>query len=120
MLVKEVIDAVKSSAAVKVYVQNIMTQPGETEGYTAVDHVNALIEHCGGVLFSRVLINNRLPSPEMLKRYEAERASLVEVDRAKLRSMGFNVVEHDLLAEDGVIRHDPDRLAKAVFDMAFS
>jgi uncharacterized cofD-like protein len=94
-----------------------MTQPGETEGFSAVDHVEALAEHCGGVLFPKVLINNRLPSSEMLKRYEAERASLVDVDRPKLGSLGLNVVEHDLLAEDGVIRHDPDRLAKAVFDM---
>jgi uncharacterized cofD-like protein len=117
MLVKEVINTVKSSPAVKVYVQNIMTQPGETDGYSAVEHVQALADHCGGVLFSNVLINNRLPSGEMLKRYEAEHATLVEVDHARLRSMGLQVVEHDLLAEDGVIRHDPDRLAKAVFEM---
>jgi uncharacterized cofD-like protein len=117
MLVRGVINAVKASPAVKVYVQNIMTQPGETEGYSAVEHVQALAEHCGGLLFSNVLLNNRLPSAEMLKRYEAERATLVEVDYARLQSMGLQVVEHDLLAEDGVIRHDPDRLAKAVFEM---
>jgi uncharacterized cofD-like protein len=117
MLIKEVMHAVKASPAVKVYVQNIMTQPGETDGYSAVDHVQALADHCGGILFSNVLINNRLPSAEMLKRYEVEHATLVEVDHLRLRSMGLKIVEHDLLAEDGVIRHDPDRLAKAVFEM---
>jgi uncharacterized cofD-like protein len=117
MLVKEVIGAVRESNAVKVYIQNIMTQPGETEGYSAADHVLALAEHCGDILFPNVLINNRQPSPEMLKRYEAERAGVVDVDRAKLLALGLNVVEEDLLAEDGVVRHDPDRLAHAVFDM---
>ena len=117
MLVKEVIGAVRASKAVKIYIQNIMTQPGETEGYSAADHVLALAEHCGDMLFPNVLINNRLPSPEMLKRYEAERAGVVDADRAKLLAMGLNVVEEDLLAEDGVVRHDPDRLAHVVFDM---
>jgi uncharacterized cofD-like protein len=117
MLVHEVIGAVRTSKAVKIYVQNIMTQPGETEGYSAADHVQALADHCGGILFPNVLVNNRMPSPEILKRYEAERASVVEVDHPKLLTLGLNVVEEDLLAEDGVIRHDPDRLARAVIQM---
>jgi uncharacterized cofD-like protein len=117
MLVTGVIDAVRASKAVKIYIQNIMTQPGETEGYSAVDHVLALAGHCGGTLFPNILVNNRMPSPEMLKRYEAERAALVDVDHAELRALGLNVVEEDLLAEDGNIRHDPDRLAKVVFEM---
>jgi uncharacterized cofD-like protein len=117
MLVKEVIGAVCESTAVKIYIQNIMTQPGETEGYSAAQHVLALADHCGGILFPNVLVNNKLPSAEMLKRYEKERATPVEVDRPKLQALGLNVVEHDLLAEDGVIRHDPDRLARAVFEM---
>jgi uncharacterized cofD-like protein len=118
MLVREVIDAVCASNAVKVYVQNIMTQPGETEGLSTADHVAALAAHCGGtMLFPNILINNRMPSAEMLKRYEAERASLVEVDHDRLHASGLNVVERDLLAEDGVIRHDPDRLASAVLEI---
>ena len=117
LLVNEVIEAVCASKAVKIYIQNIMTQPGETEGYSAAHHVLALADHCGGILFPNVLVNNRLPSAEMLKRYELERATLVEIDRQTLGDLGLNVVEYDLLAEDGVIRHDPDRLAQAVFDM---
>lgn len=117
MLVKEVIDAVRRSSAAKLYIQNIMTQPGETEGYSAADHAQALAEHCGGNLFSNVLVNNRTPSAEMLRRYEAEHSGMVHVDRARLEAMGLNVVEHDLLTEDGKIRHDPDRLARAVFEI---
>ncbi len=117
MLVKQVIEAVRASDAIKVYVQNLMTQPGETEGYSAADHVEALAEHCDGILFPNILVNNRLPSTEMLQRYEAERSSPVQLDYARLHAMGLNIVERDLLAEDRVIRHDPDRLATAVLKM---
>ena len=118
MLIKQVIAAVRAARAPKIYIQNIMTQPGETEGYTAADHVCALAEHCDGVLFTNVLLNQRMPSAQILRRYESERATLVVTDHERLQALGLNVVERDLLAEDGVIRHDPDRLAAAVFEMA--
>jgi len=118
MLVNGVVDAVKASRGSKIYVQNIMTQPGETEGFSAADHVQALAEHCDGLLFPNILLNNRMPCAETLRRYEAEHAAVVHTDHARLHAMGLNIVERDLLAEDGVIRHDPDRLAGAVFDIA--
>jgi uncharacterized cofD-like protein len=117
MLVKQVIEAIRASYATKVYVQNIMTQPGETEGYSAADHVQALVDHCNGILFPNILVNNRLPSAELIKRYEAERAGVVPIDHARLGAMGLNIVERDLLSEDGKIRHDPDLLAAAVLGM---
>ena len=118
MLVKEVINAVRASHATKIYIQNIMTQPGETDGYSAADHVQALTDHCGGVLFPNVLLNSDVPSPTILKKYDAEKAGLVRADIERLRALGLKTLERDLLAEDGVIRHDPDRLAQAVFEMA--
>jgi uncharacterized cofD-like protein len=118
MLVHEVIGAVRASSAVKIYIQNIMTQPGETDGYSAADHVQALAEHCGGILFSSVLLNNGIPSAGMLEPYRAEHSALVEIDRDKLLGLGMNIVERDLLTQDGMIRHDPDKLARAVMEMA--
>jgi len=118
MLLSEVTHAIRASRATKIYIQNIMTQPGETDGYSAADHVTALAEHCGGVLFSTVLLNSAVPSAEILKRYELEGALLVNSDHDRLQQMGLTIVERDLLAQDGVIRHDPDRLADAVFDIA--
>jgi uncharacterized cofD-like protein len=118
MLVHEVIGAVRASSAVKIYIQNIMTQPGETDGYSAADHVQALAEHCGAILFPIVLLNNGIPSAGMLEPYKAEHATLVEIDRDKLLELGMNVVERDLLTQDGMIRHDPDKLARAVMEMA--
>jgi len=118
MLVNEMINSIRASRATKIYIQNIMTQAGETDRYSASDHVEALAEHCGGILFPNVLLNNGRPSPEILRKYTAEHAALVATDRDRLRSLNLRLVERDLLAEDGVIRHDPDRLARAVFLMA--
>jgi uncharacterized cofD-like protein len=114
ILVDQVISALRASKATKVYIQNIMTQPGETDGFTAADHVEALAEHCDGILFPNILLNNAMPSPEILEKYSAENATVVDIDRERLRSLGLKLMERDLLAQDGVIRHDPDRLAKAV------
>jgi uncharacterized cofD-like protein len=118
LLVNGVINAIRASRATKIYIQNIMTQPGETVHYSAADHVEALAQHCGGMLFPNVLVNNGKPSPEILKKYSAENATLVDIDRNRLRQLDLRVVERDLLAEDQKIRHDPDRLARAVFLMA--
>jgi uncharacterized cofD-like protein len=118
LLVREVVAAIHESPAIKIYIQNIMTQPGETVGYSAADHVKALSDHCDGLIFPNILVNNREPSSSILKKYDAERAALVDIDTDRLRSLQLNIVERDLLAEDGVVRHDPDRLARAVFEMA--
>src|SRR5204863_5385110 len=88
MLVNEVINAVRASSAVKIYIQNIMTQPGETETYSAADNVEALAQHCGGILFSNILLNNGKPSPEISKKCGAAHAGLVETDRDRLHPPG--------------------------------
>jgi hypothetical protein len=63
-------------------------------------------------------VNNAIPSPQLLARYQAEGAALVTIDRERLKSMGLECMEYGLLAEDGVIRHDPDLLARAVYRIA--
>lgn len=119
LLVTKIVDAIHSSPARKIYIQNIMTQPGETTGLSVADHVEALVGHSGGKpLFSRILVNNAIPSADLLTTYRAEGAELVTIDRARLISMGFECLEYSLLAEGRVIRHDPDLLAKAVYTVA--
>jgi uncharacterized cofD-like protein len=119
LLVREIAQTIQESPATKIYIQNIMTQPGESDNYGVADHILALMDHCdGNLLFSNVILNSGLPSPDILKRYEAEGAAPVYFQREQLTRMGLKVMERDLLAEDRVIRHDPDRLARAVFEMA--
>lgn len=118
LLVEKIVDAVERSQAQKIYIQNIMTQPGESDGLSAADHVEALVRHCHNkLLFSRILLNDTVPSSDLLQRYAAEGAMMVKPDKSRLVSMGLECLEHDLLAEDHVIRHDPDKLARALYAM---
>ena len=118
LLVEKIVDAVEAAAAQKIYIQNIMTQPGESDDLSVAEHIEALVCHSRGkLLFSRILINNAIPSSELLRKYEDEGAALVKNDRERLASMGLESIECDLLAEDHVIRHDPDKLARALYDM---
>lgn len=118
LLVENIVDAVERAAARKIYVQNIMTQPGETDGMSAADHVEALVCHSRGkLLFSRILLNNEVPSTELLEKYEGQGAVLVDNDTERLSSLGLECIEHRLLAKDTVIRHDPALLARAVYSM---
>lgn len=117
LLAEGIVPAIQRSQASKIYVQNLMTQPGETDGYSVADHVRVLADHCSGLLFPTILLTNRAPSPENLKRYEAEHSYPVEIDSGALRHLGVKIIERDLLAEDGVIRHDPAKLAQAIFEI---
>ncbi len=119
LLVRELVPTIREATATKIYIQNIMTQPGETEDYTVTDHILALIDHCSGeLLFPNIILNSGVPSTEIMRRYEADHATLTRFNRESLTGMGLRIMERDLLAEDGVIRHDPDHLALAVLEMA--
>jgi uncharacterized cofD-like protein len=118
LLAKEVVDTIRESSATKIYIQNIMTQPGETTDYRVGDHIQKLIEHSNGrLLFPNVIINSGVPSAEVLRRYEEDGSTVVRFNRDNLATMGIRIMERDLLAEDRVIRHDPDRLARAILEM---
>jgi 2-phospho-L-lactate transferase/gluconeogenesis factor (CofD/UPF0052 family) len=96
-----------------------MTQPGETDAMSAADHVQALMRHCSGrLLFPRILLNTAPPSADLLAKYQAEGAALVDVDRERLAAMGMECIERELIAEDGVIRHDPDLVGRAIYKLA--
>ena len=98
-----------------VYVSNAMTQPGETGGFAASDHVRAISEHLGPVV-TDVLVHSGAFSPGVLARYEAEEATPVAGDFGVMRGMGLRVRAADVLSHDdrAGVRHDPDRLAEEV------
>jgi uncharacterized cofD-like protein len=110
-----VTEAMEDFAGPVIYVANVMTQQGETGGFTVSDHVRAITEHVGPVITDVLVHSGDLP-PGTLARYEAEDAGPVLIDREKLRGMGLRVKERDLLSKqssDG-IRHDPGLLAREV------
>jgi uncharacterized cofD-like protein len=119
LLVSRIAEQIARSRATRVYVGNLMTQPGETRGYSAAEHIEAIIQHAGGNIFDFAVLNNKpFPLP-MRKRYAAEGAEPVVNDLAKIRALGVIPVCVPLLqAEDGVARHDADRLSRLLLDLA--
>jgi uncharacterized cofD-like protein len=119
LLVERIVASIEASPATKIYVQNIMTQPGETDGMSTADHIEALVRHSSGKhLFSSIVVNNAVPPDDLLRKYHAEGAELVAIDRIRLTDLGMQCSEYDLLARGSAIRHDPNRLAQAVLRTA--
>jgi uncharacterized cofD-like protein len=96
---------------------NLMTQPGETNGMSALDHLDAIERHAGGGLIDCVLVNSTPLPADPLELYEATGASPVAVDAGAFAARGVPVVEASLLAEGDLIRHDATRLGRAVVAM---
>ena len=116
LLVNGVPEAIGASDALKVYICNIMTQDGETEGYTAADHLKALLDHGAKVDFC--LANSAQVGAGLLERYRAEDAAPLVVDRDRIAAMGVGLEERPLASESGdFARHDPDKLAAAVLEV---
>jgi uncharacterized cofD-like protein len=118
LLVHGIAREIARSRAVKVLICNLMTQPGESRGYSAADHVRALHQHAGRKLFDHVVLNTGLLSPDLLRRYAAERAAPVEVDLDAVRKLGVKPLCANLLVEDRVARHSPGRLARMLLSLA--
>ena len=118
LLVEGVVEAICRSEALKIYVCNIMTQEGETEGYTAADHVEALLSHGAPGLVDLCLANSAPVRPGLVEKYREEDAAPILVDRERIRAMGLELEEYPVASEGGdYARHDPDRLAAAVLDV---
>lgn len=118
LLIPAIRQAVATSRARVVLVLNLMTQPGETEGMTGLDHLAALEQHAGTGLVDVVLANSTHLPPARLALYAAIGAEPVALDPAAIRARGVELVEADLLAEGELLRHDPVKLAAAVLALA--
>jgi uncharacterized cofD-like protein len=115
LLIKEITQEIAKSEAIKVYVCNVMTQPGETDGYSVSDHIQALLKHSHAQIMDYCVVNNGEVPAEILKRYSEDNSLLVVNDRKKIESLGYRVVEEDFsMIQDGVIRHDAEKLAKII------
>ncbi|HTW83664.1 MAG TPA: gluconeogenesis factor YvcK family protein [Candidatus Sulfotelmatobacter sp.] len=113
LLVDRVAREIEASNAVKIYVCNVMTQPGETDGYTAADHVRALTQGSDAKLCDVAIVNDELPR-KLRDAYAVEGQLPVRVDEDALRALGVRVVKADVISETLTVRHDPDRLAAVV------
>ena len=117
LLVCGIPQAIRDSAATKVYICNLMTQANESLGRTAADHIRALYDHASCRLFDYALINRQPVSEELKAKYSLEGASQIVVDLEAIEALGVCPVLGDYLFEDGVARHNTDQLAKDLLDL---
>jgi uncharacterized cofD-like protein len=116
LLIPEIANAIAKSKAPRIYVANLMTQPGETAGYALADHLRAIQEHVPQRVVDWVVANRQKVSPEIARRYRSQGAEPVVVDIPSLQRLGVRVMLDDLLEEHAVIRHDAKRLMRLLFE----
>lgn len=117
LLVDGVADALKKSKAIKIYICNVLTQPGETDRYTASQHAKAILDHTGHGAIDYVLVNST-PIPEEMWRDTG--ATPVEIDEDKVNALGMGLIKADLMSTREIGRHDPDKLCAAVMEIIYS
>lgn len=118
LLVRELADAIARSRARVVLVMNLMTEPGETDGYSAAAHLAAIRHHARQVPIHDVLMNVTPVPPELAERYAADGAEPVAADAEGVGALGSCPVLLDLLSVGSMARHDPAKLARALLDLA--
>ncbi len=117
LLVPGIPEAIRESKAIKAYVCNVMTQPGESDAFTAAEHVLAIEANVTHRLFDYVLVNNQLPSSNTLEKYRDKDQYPVEADIDRIRAMGFKIVRGDYMSESDFVRHDPSRVAESLIKL---
>jgi uncharacterized cofD-like protein len=111
LIVDGVGKAMRNKRSLKIYICNIMTQQGETDGYKVSDHIKAMFAHAGEGILDYVIANNKAPSRDVAKRYAREKAYPVEIDRHEIQRLGVKLIEGALFDDGKFIRHSPEILA---------
>jgi uncharacterized cofD-like protein len=117
LLVPEIAEAIAKTSVPRIYVCNIMTQPGETVGYSVADHIRAIDQACGQPLFDAVLVHRKVPSAQSLINYAQVGSHPVFLDRDAVGKLGRRIVLSNVMDEDedtNWVRHNPERLARVL------
>ncbi len=116
LLVNGVAKAIKENTGLKVYISNIMTEPGQTDEYSVSDHLNAIIEHCGKGIVDYCIYDTGEVVPEYIKKYNLEGQDLVYPDIDKVK--GITYLQRNLsMISNGCIRHDPELVAESIIGL---
>ena len=124
LLVKGVVDAIEKSKAPKVYISNIMTQPGETDDYNVLEHINAIVRHTNKNIIDYIISNNEILDRQLLERYQNDGANQVLLDNEQikvLKSKGIKFIEENLIEnKNNYIRHDANHISDILINLALS
>jgi uncharacterized cofD-like protein len=119
LLVPGIREAVLASKAFKIYICNVMTQPGETDGYGAYDHVKALIDHVGKQFLDYVIVNDQEISDEQKRMYRAKGQEYVTPDVQQIEQLGIKPIPTRLISKEDMVRHDPQKLAMVLISLIY-
>jgi uncharacterized cofD-like protein len=115
LLVKGMSESIRSSRAYKIYICNIMTQPGETDHFTASDHLQVIYDHVGGRLIDLMMINHEVPPLSIQQQYAKHNQHMVSLDLEQMQKLGCAVITDNLLLYRSVLRHDGNRISQHAF-----
>lgn len=119
LLVNGVGEALRQTQAVKIYICNVMTQPGETDGFTASEHVRALIDHIGPGIIDYAVINSQEIAPALREVYASQGAYPVLPDAEAIEALGVKAIKANVISETNLVRHDPLKLSRTIVSMIY-
>jgi uncharacterized cofD-like protein len=117
LIVPKLAEAIVASDALKLFVCNVMTQPGETDGYSVSDHLKAVHAHVGHHLFDYVIVNNGEIPPQVQQRYAEKGASAVQLDLEEVTRSGYKVIADQLVMFRTYLRHDAAKLSEHIYGL---
>ena len=117
LLIKGLASEILKSRAKKIYVCNVMTQNGETDGYTVGDHINALIKHTDKGIIGYVVVNSGNVPANLLDKYAGEKAYPVKLDSENIKRLGCEIIKANIINAEDYIRHNSHKLAKIIVDV---
>ena len=117
LLVKDIANALKKTKALKLYVSNIMTQPGETDGFSVSDHIKAIHKHVGEGVIDFAVVNTEKIADEFQDKYSEKTSELVDIDEKEIEKLGIGITKGDFIQiKDGFVRHDTEKLAAILIE----
>jgi uncharacterized cofD-like protein len=119
LLIMGIAEAINESEAITVYVCNVMTQPGETDGFKASDHLKTIVKHTQGLQIDYCLINKEIPPSELLEKYEKENQFPVESDIEEIKNMNIRPICSSFISTIDLVRHDPEKLAERIIKLVY-
>lgn len=119
LMVGDIREAIKNTNALKIYVSNIMTQPGESDNFSVQDHIRAILKHCEGMPIDYAIVNKGLTKEEenIKEKYLQKGSTFVQIDHDDKEKLNVKYIEFDMIKiKKGLIRHDEDKLAKILME----
>jgi uncharacterized cofD-like protein len=117
LLIKDIINSIHKSDAIKIYVSNIMTQRGETDGYSVADHVEAIFRHSSGRIIDYTVVNVGRIGDDLEKKYLGQNSQVVKNDEEDMKRLNVSVIEGDFVKiSNGLVRHNSEKLASILVE----